>query len=86
VLFQAVGSASRRAASTRWSRWGSSIYKGTRVVNFGQGEQAMLGDFALVLHTFLGLPFGISLAGALVLAAAGVLTRLILRPWRRVRP
>lgn len=59
------------------------IYKGTRVVNFGQGEQVMLGGYlALVLHTFLGLPFGISLAGALVLAAAlGVLIEwLILRP------
>lgn len=55
------------------------LYKGTRVVNFGQGEQVMLGAYlVLVLNTFLGLPFGLALLGALALAAAsGVLIQLL---------
>jgi branched-chain amino acid transport system permease protein len=45
------------------------IYKGTRVVNFGQGEQVMLGAYlVLVLNTFSGLPFGVAVALALLLA------------------
>jgi branched-chain amino acid transport system permease protein len=58
------------------------IYKGTRVVNFGQGEQVMLGAYlVVVLHTFAGLPFGVAVVGALVLAGAvGLLIeRVILR-------
>lgn len=52
------------------------IYKGTRVVNFGQGEQVMLGGYlALVLNTFAGLPFW--LAVGLALGLAGLLGLLI---------
>lgn len=52
------------------------IYKGTRVVNFGQGEQVMLGGYlVLVLNTFVGLPFW--LAVALALSLAGLLGVLI---------
>lgn len=52
------------------------IYKGTRVVNFGQGEQVMLGGYlVLVLNTFAGLPFW--LAVALALSLAGLLGVLI---------
>jgi branched-chain amino acid transport system permease protein len=47
------------------------IYKGTGVVNFGQGEQVMLGAYlALVFHTFAGLPFAAAVAVALALAGA----------------
>lgn len=52
------------------------IYKGTRVVNFGQGEQVMLGGYlVLVLNTFAGLPFW--LAVVLALGLAGLLGLLI---------
>lgn len=52
------------------------IYKGTRVVNFGQGEQVMLGGYlVLVLNTFAGLPFW--LAVVLALSLAGLLGVLI---------
>lgn len=52
------------------------IYKGTRVVNFGQGEQVMLGGYlVLVLNTFAGLPFW--LAVVLALGLAGLLGMLI---------
>ncbi|HXG01966.1 MAG TPA: branched-chain amino acid ABC transporter permease [Candidatus Binatia bacterium] len=45
------------------------IYKGTRVVNFGQGEQVMLGAYlALVLNTFVGVPFPVAVGLALALA------------------
>jgi branched-chain amino acid transport system permease protein len=45
------------------------IYKGTRVVNFGQGEQVMLGAYlALVLNTFVGMPFPVAVGLALALA------------------
>jgi branched-chain amino acid transport system permease protein len=52
------------------------IYKGTRVVNFGQGEQVMLGGYlVLVLNTFAGLPFWLAVTLALILA--GLLGLLI---------
>lgn len=56
------------------------LYKGTRVVNFGQGEQVMLGAYSvLLLNTFAGLPFGVSVALALVLAGVvGVLIELLI--------
>jgi branched-chain amino acid transport system permease protein len=55
------------------------IYKGTRVVNFGQGEQVMLGAYlVLVLNTFAGLPFGLAVALALLLAGAfGLVIQLV---------
>ena len=55
------------------------VYKGTRVVNFGQGEQVMLGAYlALVLNTFVGLPFGAAVALALLLAGAfGLLIQVV---------
>jgi branched-chain amino acid transport system permease protein len=47
------------------------VYKGTRVVNFGQGEQVMLGAYlVLVFHTFAGLSFGVAIGLALLLAGA----------------
>lgn len=56
------------------------LYKGTRVVNFGQGEQVMLGGYlVLVLNTFAGLPFGAALVLALLLAGlVGVLIELVI--------
>ena len=55
------------------------VYKGTRVVNFGQGEQVMLGAYlALGLNTFVGLPFGAAVALALLLAGAfGLLIQVV---------
>jgi branched-chain amino acid transport system permease protein len=84
VLFQAVASGITAGSVYALIALGFVlIYKGTRVVNFGQGEQVMLGAYlALVLHTFLHLPFGIALAGALLLAGLfGILIELlVLRP------
>jgi branched-chain amino acid transport system permease protein len=56
------------------------LYKGTRVVNFGQGEQVMLGGYlVLVLNAFAGLPFGAALLLALLLAGLlGVLIELLI--------
>lgn len=56
------------------------LYKGTRVVNFGQGEQVMLGGYlVLVLNTFAGLPFGAALVLALLLAGlVGVFIELVI--------
>ncbi len=65
------------------------IYKSTRVVHFGQGEQLMLGAYlVLVLHTFAGLPFGVAVFLALVVAAVvGVLIdRLVCAPILRTPP
>jgi branched-chain amino acid transport system permease protein len=58
------------------------LYKGTRVVNFGEGEQVMLGGYlVLLLNTFAGLPFWLAVVLALVLAGGfGVLIeRLVIR-------
>jgi len=72
VLFQAV--ASGITAGSIYALVALAfvlVYKGTRVVNFGQGEQVMLGAYlALVLNTFVGLPFGAAVALALLLAGA----------------
>jgi branched-chain amino acid transport system permease protein len=47
------------------------IYRATNVVNFAQGEFAMLGAFMMVIFFGdLGLPYGIALVIALVLMAA----------------
>lgn len=58
------------------------LYKGTRVVNFGEGEQVMLGAYlVLLLNTFAGLPFWLAVLLALGLAGLfGVLVeRLVIR-------
>jgi branched-chain amino acid transport system permease protein len=80
VLFQAV--ASGITAGSVYALVALAfvlLYKGTRVVNFGQGEQVMLGAYlVLVLNTFAGLPFALSIALALVLAGVvGVLIELL---------
>jgi branched-chain amino acid transport system permease protein len=56
------------------------IYKGTRVVNFGQGEQVMLGAYlVIVFHTFLNLPFHIAvLIAVLISAASGILIQTVI--------
>jgi branched-chain amino acid transport system permease protein len=81
VLFQAV--ASGVTAGSVYALVALAfvlLYKGTRVVNFGQGEQVMLGGYlVLVLNTFAGLPFGAALVLALVLAGlVGVLIELVI--------
>lgn len=55
------------------------IYKGTRVVNFGQGEQVMLGAYlVLVFHTFVQLPFSVAVLAALAVSAGvGVLIQVL---------
>src|SRR5260221_14133335 len=46
------------------------IYRATNVVNFAQGEFAMLGAFMMVIFFGdLGIPYGIALVIALVLMA-----------------
>jgi len=80
VLFQAV--ASGITAGSIYALVALAfvlVYKGTRVVNFGQGEQVMLGAYlALVLNTFVGLPFGAAVALALLLAGAfGLLIQVV---------
>jgi branched-chain amino acid transport system permease protein len=81
VLFQAV--ASGITAGSVYALVALAfvlLYKGTRVVNFGQGEQVMLGGYlVLVLNTFAGLPFGAALVLALLLAGlVGVLIELVI--------
>ncbi len=59
------------------------IYKATETVNFAQGELMMLGAFlGLTGTTVLGLPFWLSIAGALLvmLLFGGLLERSLLRP------
>ena len=55
------------------------IYKGTRVVNFGQGEQVMLGAYlVLVFRTFVQLPFFVAVLAALAVSAGvGVLIQVL---------
>ncbi len=45
-------------------------YAAGKAVNFGQGELVMLGAFAGISLTGLGLPYWLSLAGAMVIGAA----------------
>jgi branched-chain amino acid transport system permease protein len=56
------------------------IYKGTRVVNFGQGEQVMLGAYlVIVFHTFIRLPFSVAVLAALLTAAgSGILIQVLI--------
>lgn len=70
MLFQAVASGITAGSVYALVALGFVlIYKGTRVVNFGQGEQVMLGAYlALVLNTFVGVPFPVAVGLALALA------------------
>jgi len=56
------------------------IYKGTRVVNFGQGEQVMLGAYlVIVFHAFFNLPFYIAvLIAVLISAVSGILIQTVI--------
>ncbi|MGB6053883.1 MAG: branched-chain amino acid ABC transporter permease [Burkholderiaceae bacterium] len=59
------------------------IYKATETVNFAQGELMMLGAFiGLTGTTVLGLPFWLSIAGAMLamLLFGALLERSLLRP------
>lgn len=59
------------------------IYRGTRIVHFGLGDQLTLGAYIVViLQVFLGFSFAAAIAGALLLSAGvGMLIdRFILRP------
>ena len=59
------------------------IYKATETVNFAQGELMMLGAFlGLTGTTVLGLPFWLSIAGAMgaMFLFGAVLERSLLRP------
>lgn len=59
------------------------IYKATETVNFAQGELMMLGAFlGLTGTTVLGLPFWLSIAGAMaaMLLFGALLERSLLRP------
>src|SRR5581483_8757639 len=80
MLFQAVASGvTAGSVSALVALAFVLIYKGTRVVNFGQGEQVMLGAYlVLLLNTFAGLPFWLAVALALALAGLfGVLIELL---------
>lgn len=70
MLFQAVASGVTAGSVYALVALGFVlIYKGTRVVNFGQGEQVMLGAYlALVLNTFVGVSFPVAVGLALALA------------------
>jgi branched-chain amino acid transport system permease protein len=61
------------------------IYKGTRVVHFGLGEQVTLGAYLVIIgELYAGLPFYPAVAAAIV-AAGGIgflLERCIMRPLR----
>ena len=62
------------------------IYKTTGVINFANGEMAMVSTFAaFILLTAYGLPYPLAFLGALLFAAAlGIaLERLFLRPVRQ---
>ena len=60
------------------------IYKATTLINFAQGELAMLGSFvAYVLAVEQGLPIVVALVIAMVLTAAlaGGIERVLIRPF-----
>ena len=60
------------------------IYKATTLINFAQGELAMLGSFlAYVLAVEQGLPVGIAVVLAMLLTAllAGAIERVLIRPF-----
>lgn len=60
------------------------IYKATTLINFAQGELAMLGSFAAyVLAVEQGLPIVVALVIAMVLTAAlaGGIERVLIRPF-----
>jgi branched-chain amino acid transport system permease protein len=58
------------------------IFRSTGVVNFAQGEMAMFSTFLAWALADAGLPIGLALAGALVLAFLGgmLVERVLVRP------
>ncbi|MCB9796661.1 MAG: branched-chain amino acid ABC transporter permease [Alphaproteobacteria bacterium] len=58
------------------------IYRASQVFNFAQGELLTVGAFAMVSLTGLGLPWGLSLIGAMGLTAllGAAIERAVLRP------
>jgi branched-chain amino acid transport system permease protein len=58
------------------------IFRSTGVVNFAQGEMAMFATFLAWALADAGLPLGLALAGALVLAFLGgmLIERVLIRP------
>jgi branched-chain amino acid transport system permease protein len=58
------------------------IFRSTGVVNFAQGEMAMFATFLAWALADAGLPIGLALAGALVLAFLGgmLVERVLIRP------
>ncbi|HST64928.1 MAG TPA: branched-chain amino acid ABC transporter permease [Mycobacteriales bacterium] len=58
------------------------IFRSTGVVNFAQGEMAMFATFLAWALADAGLPIGVALAGALVLAFLGgmLVERVLIRP------
>jgi len=59
------------------------LYRGTKIVHFGLGEQATLGAYlVLMLQMFVGMSFAAAVAASLVLSAVVglLLDRWILRP------
>lgn len=60
------------------------IYKATTLINFAQGEMAMLGSFfVLVIATEQGLPIWVAVVLAMLLSAvlAAVMERVLIRPF-----
>jgi branched-chain amino acid transport system permease protein len=61
------------------------IYKGTKIIHFGLGEQVVLGAYlVLITQLYAGVPFYPAIAAAIVAAGATgfLLERLIMRPIR----
>jgi branched-chain amino acid transport system permease protein len=61
------------------------IYKSTRIIHFGLGEQVTLGAYLVIIgQLYAGLPFYPAIVSAVLLAAAigFLLERLVMRPIR----
>jgi branched-chain amino acid transport system permease protein len=59
------------------------LYKGTRVIHFGYGEQVVLSAYLVIIgQTFFGLGFGQAVAASLLLSAlfGAAVERLLMRP------
>src|SRR3712207_4535974 len=59
------------------------LYKGTRVIHFGYGEQVVLSAYLVIIgQSFFGLGFGQAVAVSLLLSAlfGAAVERLLMRP------
>ncbi len=58
------------------------IYRASEVFNFAQGELLTIGALLMVTFTGLGLPWGVSLGGAMVFTGVlgAAIERIVLRP------